>query len=93
VIVDPTGYRLDGHLSASRSPSQVAVERVYDLPRRLQAVALEDSNDPRAQPHLLDRTERIAGLIPQGLVTRVIKGFILDRRANAWTAFDLPARE
>src|SRR4051795_4393880 len=69
VTVDPRRYRLNGDFSASRSPPQVAVERVYDLPRRTQAVAFEDPNDPCTQPHLLDRTERVAGLAEQGMVT------------------------
>src|SRR5262249_35522437 len=75
---DPCGYRLNGDFSASWSPPQVAVERVDDLPRRIQAVAFENPNDPGTQPHFLDRAERVAGLAQQGMVTRVIKGFILE---------------
>ena len=78
MTVDPGRYRLNRDLSASRSPPQVAVERVDDLPRRVQAVALELLNHPGTQPHLLDRTERVAGLAEQGMITRLIEGFILE---------------
>ena len=44
----------------------------------MQVVAFEDPNNPCTQPHFLDRTERVAGLAQQGMVTGVIKGFILE---------------
>src|SRR5689334_6583526 len=78
VTFDPSGYRLNRDLAASGSPPQVAVGRLDDLPRRPQAVGLELPNDPWTQPHFLDRTERVAGLVEQGLITRVIKRFILE---------------
>src|SRR5262249_4275550 len=78
VTVDPSGYRLDGDFAASRPPPQVAVDRVDALPRRPQAAAFEVPNAPGTQPHLLDRTERVAGLVEQGMITRVIEGLILE---------------
>src|SRR4051812_47789631 len=75
---DPRCYRLNGYFSAPWSPPQVAVERVDDLPRRTQAACFEVPNDLGTQPHSLDRTERIAGLAQQGMVTRVVKRFIFE---------------
>jgi hypothetical protein len=78
VIVDPRKYCLNRGLSVSRSPPQLAVECVDDLPRRQQAGPLEVPNNSGTQPHLLDRTKRVAGFAQQGIVTRVIKGFIFE---------------
>src|SRR5271157_2350525 len=78
VTVDPSCYRLNRDFSASGSPPQVAVEHVDDLPRRTQAAAFEDPNDPGTQPHFPDRTKRVVGLVQQGMITRVIKGFIFE---------------
>src|SRR5208283_575482 len=62
--------RLIGRGRVQNSPTIRAIrsrEHAFELP-----------NDTWTQPHFLDRTERIAGLAEQGLITRVIKGFILE---------------